>query len=156
MAWKLPPKIKILEALAAVADGRVTEIKPNIAKVKSSSGERYYTVRYFPERNEIESDDNGSVYRGYLGYPAIAFLMLKGILPYDEVLASKLKGINWKKLVETTGNYEKAIEKITAKWTPHERQRLEKYCKWILSLLSELKLSKPRVREQTLSAFINP
>ncbi|RLE84427.1 MAG: hypothetical protein DRJ41_03130, partial [Thermoprotei archaeon] len=53
----------------------------------------------------ITSDDNGSVYRGYLGYPSIAFLMLKGVLPYDEEIARAIKGIRWREVNERFKRY---------------------------------------------------
>jgi hypothetical protein len=74
----LPPKIKIYEALGAVADGRV-EID-GIFTYKgicfsASTSEKLYTINYNPDTNVIVSNDSGSVNQGYLGYPAIAFLL---------------------------------------------------------------------------------
>ena len=74
MRWKNPPKIKVYEALGCIADNRI-EVNENEAKVYSSSREKYYTVKY--DRNSIMSNDNGSYWVGYLGYPSIALLMKK-------------------------------------------------------------------------------
>ena len=104
--WKLPPRIKVLEALGSIADGRIVFLSEREARVTSSTGERTYTVKWNGDRG-IDSNDNGSVFRGYLGYPSIAFLMLKGILPYDEKLAKALKGIPWKRLNERYKSYAK-------------------------------------------------
>lgn len=93
--WDIPPAIKIYEAWGCVGDKRIT-ITENTAKVYSSSGNKYYDVVYDPETNTITSNDNGSYWKGYLGYPAIAFLMLKGTLPLNEKLAETLSGIPWK------------------------------------------------------------
>jgi hypothetical protein len=41
-------------------------------------------------------NDNGSYWQGYLGYPAIAYLLVKDIIAYDPHLAELLKGIPWK------------------------------------------------------------
>ena len=95
-AWSIPPRVKISEALGCIADGRV-KISGNSASVASSSGERSYSVKWDGSL-AIGSDDNASKWQGYLGYPPIAFLMLKGRLPFDPRLSASLKGIHWKKL----------------------------------------------------------
>ncbi|HEX7651537.1 MAG TPA: hypothetical protein VF439_02360 [Candidatus Paceibacterota bacterium] len=95
MKWEMPPDIKIYEALGAVADGRV-EADGNAAKVYSSSGNKYYDVAYDAAEGAIMANDNGSYWKGYLGYPAIAYLMSTGVLPYDESLGALMKGVAWK------------------------------------------------------------
>jgi len=95
MKWGIPPDIKIYEALGAVADGRVEADGPT-AKVYSSSGNKYYDVAYDAAACAIMTNDNGSYWKGYLGYPAIAYLMKTGALPYDAALGSALKGVAWK------------------------------------------------------------
>ena len=102
--WKVPPRIKVYEALGSIADGRVHMLSDSEAVVISSDGSRRYTVRVSGEA--VSSDDNGSVYRGYLGYPALAVLMLKGVLPFDESVASQLKDIPWRELNERFGRYD--------------------------------------------------
>lgn len=93
--WAIPPQIKILEAWGCLGDKRIT-ITDNTAKAYSSSGNKYYEVSYDPESNAIASNDNGSYWQGYLGYPAISFLMHKNVLPLNEKLVSALSGIHWK------------------------------------------------------------
>jgi len=95
MAWSTPPAIKIYEALGAIADGRV-EVDGNTAKVYSSSGNKRYEVIYEPQLKAITSNDNGSFWQGYLGYPMVAFLMLKKLISFDSKMAGWLKGIHWK------------------------------------------------------------
>ncbi len=95
MKWKLPPKIKVYEALGAIGDGRV-HVVGNTAKVYSSSGNKYYDVTYDATTQAIMTNDNGSYWQGYLGYPAIAFLCLKKNVVYDEKLSKALAGIHWK------------------------------------------------------------
>ena len=102
--WRLPPRIKVLEALGCLADGRVQVVGDREARVVGSDGTRVYRVVWDGGLG-ITSNDNGSVYKGYLGYPAIAFLMLKGVLPYDEKLAEALKGIPWRELNERFRSY---------------------------------------------------
>lgn len=95
--WKFPPIIKVYEALGCIADQRI-QIDGNSAKVYSSSGNKFYTVTYDPKKNAIMCDDNGSFWQGYLGYPAIAYLLTKGIIPYFPSSAKLLKNIAWKDL----------------------------------------------------------
>ena len=102
--WLMPPRIKILEALGTIADERI-KVKGNTATVESSMHEKTYSVAF--DKDSITSNDNGSFYKGYLGYPSIAFLMLKGILPYDEKIAKSLKDIKWKELNEKIKDYNK-------------------------------------------------
>lgn len=95
--WKTPPKIKVYEALGCVADERI-EIMGSEAKVFSSSLGKYYSVWYEQNEKAIMVNDNGSFYIGYLGYPAIAYLMKEGRLPFDQNYSDALKGIHWKDL----------------------------------------------------------
>ncbi|HDI75526.1 MAG: hypothetical protein DRJ52_03070 [Thermoprotei archaeon] len=113
MYWRTPPRIKVLEALGCIADQRIKFVGEKEAVVVSSTGERTYKVTWDGGK-AIMSTDNGSLYRGYLGYPSIAFLMLKGILPFDKEIADALKGISWKKLNETYKKYRIVEEKVKA------------------------------------------
>lgn len=95
MRWKLPPRIKIYEALGAVGDKRV-KVNGSEGMVTSSSGGKKYHVRFDPEHNSITSNDNGSYWQGYLGYPAIAFLIENGVLHHSVLCAKALENITWK------------------------------------------------------------
>lgn len=97
--WDMPPRLKVLEAMGAVADGRV-EVKNNEGKVTSSMGTKRYTVVYEEERSAIYSNDNASKWQGYIGYPIIAFLMEKGMVGCDDEVAQAMKGFQWKKINE--------------------------------------------------------
>ncbi|MEM5829104.1 MAG: hypothetical protein QW480_02570 [Candidatus Aenigmatarchaeota archaeon] len=108
--WKIPPKVKIYEALGCIADNHVEFISEKEAIVTSSEGNRKYYVTFDLDKNFINSDDNGSKFKGYLGYPSIAILMLKGILPFDKRISDALKGIKWKRLNEKFKDYNKTIE----------------------------------------------
>lgn len=112
MKWKHPPIIKIYEALGAVADERV-HLSTNSAKIYSSSGNKFYTVDYDPNARAIMVNDNGSFYKGYLGYPAIAFLMLSGEISYSPKVAEYLKDIPWKDINQKFKNdFDKTLEFI--------------------------------------------
>ena len=125
MKWQHPPIIKIYEALGSVADNRLT-IEGNSAKVYSSSGNKFYTVNLDSESESIMVNDNASFYKGYLGYPAIAFLMMIGELQYSPKIAQILKGIAWKDINQKFKNdFDKTLAYILESKTPEEKSMLE-------------------------------
>jgi len=95
MEWKIPPRIKVYEALGCLGDKRI-DIDGNQAKIYSSSRGKCYTVTFDPKSNSIMSNDNGSYWQNYLGYPAIAFLIEIGKLKRYPPYEIALKGILWK------------------------------------------------------------
>ena len=111
MRLREPPRIKVLEAAGAIADGRVrieAEGQGYVrATVVSSEGDRTYRVVVREGQGEIRvySDDNGTKLRGYVGYPIISVLMLRGLLPRDEKVEQALKGVDWRRLNETYKKY---------------------------------------------------
>lgn len=124
MKWEPTPKVKIYEALGAVADERM-ELSGNSAKMYSSSGNKFYTITFDPSTNSIMSNDNISFWKSYLGYPAIAFLMKIGEIPYSPELAEKLKGVAWKDINQKFKNdFEAALVYILQDKTPEERTSL--------------------------------
>ena len=115
MLWKNPPVIKIYEALGALADKRLKEGKDSEGKkewrVYSSSGNKFYTIRYDTDKNAIMTNDNGSYWVGYLGYPAITFLMSIGKIKYQQEFSEALKGIKWKDVnTKFKNDYDKTIK----------------------------------------------
>lgn len=125
MKWKHPPIIKIYEAFGAVADDRL-EVSGNEAKVFSSSGNKFYTIAYDPSSQSIMVNDNGSFYKGYLGYPAIAYLMVIGELEYSIEIANELKGIAWKDINQKFKNdFDKTLEFILSDKSPEVRVKIE-------------------------------
>ncbi len=135
-----PPRIKVLEALGAIADGRI-KVRNNEAEVVSSNGERVYRV-IVSRDGRVYSNDNGTYYRGYVGYPIIAFLMLKGILPYDERISKALAGIPWKELNETYKKYA-IVEEIVLRQAEEKgvsRQSVLDFVNIVLKKLSSLRL----------------
>ena len=135
--WKLPPRVKVLEALGAIADNRVKMINEYEAYVSSSLGDRVYRVRWDGDRG-IASDDNGSVYRGYLGYPSIAFLMLKGVLPYDEEIARAIKGIKWREVNERFKRY-LLVEEYVKEVAEKRGISKDKVGKFVESVIKEIR-----------------
>ncbi|MDE1925440.1 MAG: hypothetical protein KGH79_04695 [Patescibacteria group bacterium] len=126
MKWQHPPIIKIYEALGSVADGRL-ELDGNSAKVYSSSGNKFYTVTFDPNSQSIMVNDNASFYKGYLGYPAIAYLMLIGELTYSPTVAQMLKGIAWKDINQKFKNdFDKTLNYILESKTSEEKIAIEK------------------------------
>lgn len=88
-----------------MGDGRIEVIDDKRAHVYSSEGDRRYTVYLDTDKGLAYSDDNGTVYRNYVGYPILAFLMYKGVLPKDDRLVQALKGIRWRQLNERYKKY---------------------------------------------------
>ena len=138
----LPPRIKVLEALGAIADERIKVLDEFNAEVISSEGDRVYKVFADLSRGIVDSSDNGTTYRGYVGYPIISFLMIKGVLPYDERLAKALKNIKWRELNERFKNYS-AVEEIVyleAERRGVARRDLEIFVSHVMDVLKNLKL----------------
>ena len=108
--WDIPPIEKVHEAFTAVVDGRVN-LNENSAKVSSSDYKKEYTIEW--NNNEYSSNDNASYYRGYIGYPVIAVLMLQKKIDYNVEIANYFKGINWKVLnTKHKNNYSEAVAEI--------------------------------------------
>ncbi|MEM2376180.1 MAG: hypothetical protein QXZ10_01000 [Sulfolobales archaeon] len=144
MLLKLPPRVKLLEALGCVADGRVKILSDSEAEVVSSIGDRVYRVRVDLKTRKVSSNDNGTLYRNYVGYPIISFLMIKGLLPYDDEVANALKGINWRRINEEFKNYslvEKYVKEVL-KSKGIEEGYADKIIDEVLSKLKSLSLSK--------------
>jgi hypothetical protein len=146
MEWSRPPLNKVYEALGAIGDKRI-EVDGNTAKVYSSSRNKYYDVIYDPANFTISSNDNASYYVGYLGYPAIAMLLMKSSVTYDPKLAKYLTGFAWKDINQKFKNdYEKTDryidEQIVQKYNLNIvgfHNQLEK----ILEDIMELNLIRP-------------
>lgn len=144
--WKIPPRIKVLEALGAIGDERI-QINGNEAKVYSSSRNKFYSVEYDKKTNTISSNDNGSYWKGYLGYPAIAYLMKIGELPVNLQFCEQLKDIKWKDINQKFKNdFEKTEKTIMdlLKKRGENVEELENFIEEILEKLIELSLQKPK------------
>lgn len=107
--WKKPPLIKVYEAFGAIADGRIKLHDDDNASVASSDGSKEYQVTVARRGREVSSNDNASYWQGYLGYPAIAVLIARGIIPIPREAMIPLGGIEWNVLNRQFKNYLKTI-----------------------------------------------
>lgn len=130
--------------------GRIKPIDDKNALVISSDEQREYKVYLDLEKGIASSTDNGTKFRGYIGYPIIAFLMLKNALPYDEEIASKLEGIRWRELNERYKSY-RVVEKIvTDEYVKRggDREKLNVLVEQVLKKLEEIELFLPEEGEE--------
>ena len=112
-SWKMPPLIKVYEALGALGDGRVRIVDSRRALVTSSDGTKTYEVETSEDGREISSNDNASYWQGYLGYPAIAVLLARGLYRPPANVTDALAGIPWKTLNRKFKNdYAKTLAEV--------------------------------------------
>ena len=112
-SWKMPPIIKVYEALGAIGDGRVRIVDSRRALVTSSDGVKTYEVEVSEDGREISSNDNASYWQGYLGYPAIAVLLARGFYRPPANVTDALAGIPWKALNRKFKNdYTKTLAEV--------------------------------------------
>ena len=112
-AWKMPPIIKVYEALGALGDGRVHLDDEHLARVSSSDGSKVYAVEISNHLREVASNDNASFWQGYLGYPAIAVLLARGLYRASGEITAGLAGIPWKSLNRQFRNdYAKTLAEV--------------------------------------------
>ena len=94
---KLPPKVKVIEALSAVADERII-IEDLLSKEwkcnSSSTPWKSYKILYNEKENTISSNDSLSINQWFLWYPAIAFLIKIWKIKYDERILEMMENIN--------------------------------------------------------------
>ncbi|MEM0021311.1 MAG: hypothetical protein QW039_02515 [Fervidicoccaceae archaeon] len=139
-----------MEALSAVAEGRIKQLSDKEATVVSSDEQREYKVYLDLDRGIASSTDNGTKFRGYIGYPILALMMLKGALPYNEDLASKLIGVKWRALNERYKSY-RIVEKIVMdeyKKKGGDLDRLENLVKEVMEKLKNIELFTPEEGEE--------
>jgi hypothetical protein len=114
--WKMPPLIKVYEALGAVADGRVRLLDERRAQVTSSDGSKTYEVELV--ERAITANDNASYWQGYLGYPAIAMMIARGLIGADPSSIAALRGIPWKELNSRFHNdYARTLSEVARRLT---------------------------------------
>lgn len=140
MKWEHPPITKIYEALGAVADDRI-EVEGDVAKVYSSSRNKFYDVSYDPESRAIMANDNGSYWKGYLGYPSIAYLFKIGVLEYQSGMGELMKGIAWKDINQKHKNdFDKTLAEILDSLTEEQAKKLNHYTQDIDEEIKKLDL----------------
>ena len=153
--WQQPPQIKIYEALGALGDGRLKK-EEGEWRCYSSSGNKFYTVEYDEEKNIIYSNDNGSYWVGYLGYPAIAYLMKIGKIKYSQKFAKALQNIKWKdvnvKFKNDFGKTEKYCQKLLVKRGYNLTEFLQEV-ENIEKQIKNLKLKKPARKKKPPTGY---
>lgn len=152
---RTPPRIKVLEALSALADGRVRPIGEKEAEVISSDGSRTYKVFVDLGKRVAYSDDNGTMYRGYIGYPIISFLMARGVLPVDKRIGEALRGIPWRKLNEEYKKYDVVMGLVKAQLKERgiSEEEVERYIDLVLAYLKKLGLRLERPADRGGQTF---
>ena len=155
--WKQPPIIKLYEALGAIGDGRV-EHDDNEAKVWSSSRGKHYDVHYDPDEQAIMTNDNGSYWQGYLGYPALAFLLDAGVVKYDPSLAERLKGFAWKDInVKFKNDWAKTeqlvLEELVRRDPQLDQGQMRNELEHLLNKIMALKLSMLGSKQRPPSGY---
>lgn len=109
----MPPLAKVYEALGAIGDGRVRIEDERRASVTSSDGAKIYTVESSADGMEISSNDNASFWQGYLGYPAIAVMIARGLIDADQDAVRALTGVPWKELnTRYRNDYDRTLEEV--------------------------------------------
>jgi hypothetical protein len=114
-AWKMPPPIKIYEAIGAIGDGRVRAVDDTNRRweVVSSDHAKVYSVELSDDDQEISSNDNASYWQGYLGYPGVAALIACGRIPLSAASRSALAGIPWKNLnANFKSDYDRTLDEV--------------------------------------------
>ena len=149
MYLKLPPRIKVLEAVSAVAKGRVIK-EDGAFRVSASAGNREYLV--ILQGDFVYSNDNGTLYRGYIGYPIIAAMIVEGIVPDFRELGNALKDIPWAELNAKMASYRKVEDyvKEVARRSGIEKEKVDKYIANVLGLLKEKRLKFKDMAQSTL------
>jgi hypothetical protein len=109
----------------------------------SSSGNKFYNVTYDGVGKAIMCNDNASYYHGYLGYPAIAFLLATAVLPYEARLANLLQGVAWKDLNKQYKNdFTAALESVLIKLKREDRLALDTYAAALREAVTRLELTQ--------------
>ena len=86
---------------------------------------------------------NGSYWHGYLGYPAIAFLLTIEKLEYKKEYGKLLKGILWKEINQRFKNdFDKTLNHIFESVDPLLQVDFAVYVGELESALEKLKLEK--------------
>ena len=140
--WKMPPIIKVYEALGAIGDGRVRVEDERRATVTSSDGSKTYEVETSADGREIASNDNASYWQGYVGYPAIAVLIARGLYRPPANVTDALAGVPWKELnrkykkdfAKTIAEVEKELEQAG-----HDPDAVRSEAEAVLSFLRTLR-----------------
>ncbi|MDG6928254.1 MAG: hypothetical protein JRN26_05675 [Nitrososphaerota archaeon] len=150
MSLNLPPRIKVLEAVSAVARGRVKK-SDGAFKVRASAGSREYTV--ILNDAYVYSDDNGTLRRGYVGYPIIAAMIAEGTIRGFPELGEALKDLPWAELNARMASYRKveSYAKGVAKKAGIGGEAVDNYIAEVLAAISARRLKFKDMRQSTLT-----
>lgn len=149
--FNTPPIAKIYEALGALADKRILLTSENSAQVKSSAGDKTYTLSWSGDFSRISSNDNASYWQGYMGYPIVALLLLKGRITYDPQVATALKGIPWKAInTRHKNNYQESIAEVLQQAAARgiDPSSITRECERILEALKTFKIEQPPKKQK--------
>jgi len=142
---KMPPIEKIPEAYTAIIDSRV-EIFDDHAKVKSSNGEKEYSIKW--KDDVYYSNDNSTYWQGYVGYPVIAVLMSQGKLTFNEDIAAYFKNVNWNELNKINKrDYEKSVNDILCGVGEDEKEKVMAEIKKVFDEIKNLKITLSRKKD---------
>ena len=139
--WKMPPPIKVYEALGAIGDGRVRLEDEHRAVVESSEGNKTYEVELSTDGRQISSNDNSSYWQGYLGYPAIAVLLIRGLYRPPANVIDALAGIPWKEINRRFKNdYDRTLAEVnqTVEASGHDPDAIASEVESIMEALRKL------------------
>ncbi len=147
MKLKLPPRIKVLEAVSSISAGRVKKEEAGIYRVRSSRGDKEYIV--IIKNSTAYSNDNGTIFKGYIGYPIIAALMIEGILPKNDRIGEAIKDIPWADWNESLKSYKKVEEKVKeeAKKNGVEPEEIDEYVELVMQALKMITLKFKDMRQ---------
>ncbi|MGC8600072.1 MAG: hypothetical protein ACP5LX_03315 [Nitrososphaeria archaeon] len=147
MKLRLPPRIKVLEAISSISAGRIKKESNGIYKIRSSRGEKEYIV--IIKNSTAYSNDNGTIFKGYIGYPIIAALMIEGILPKNEKIGEAIKDIPWADLNESLKSYKKVEEKVKeeAKKNGVQPDEIDEYVESVMEALKMITLKFKDMRQ---------
>jgi hypothetical protein len=140
--WKMPPLVKVYEAIGALGDGRVRIVDQTGALVTSSEGNKTYEVEISDGGRQIAANDSASYWQGYLWDPAIAVLILRGLIAAPPAnVSDALAGIPWKEINRRFRNdYAQTIAAVeqTAEQSGHDPDAIRVEADRILEALRKL------------------
>jgi len=99
------------------------------------------TLKFSADCRTISSNDNASYWQGYLGYPAIAVMLKRGLCAVRTETMSAFGGIRWNELNRRFhNNYGRTIEEVMrqAEERGFDPKILAAEAELVLSKLSEL------------------
>jgi len=162
--WKMPPMIKVYEAMGALGDGRVRVLDESKGRVTSSEGNKVYEVEIANGGREISSNDKASYWQGYIGYPAIAVLLARGLYRPPANIIDALADIPWKELNRRFKNdYDKTLAEVaqTVEQNGHDPEAIRIEAEAVMDALRTLapyrgKRSRPPAEAKKVSRIERP